>query len=93
MHWVQQYKSFMTENWAHTIWSDKCYIYLGDSCSCIFITQCANEEFDKNCLVPTFKQSSVCVMVWDCIMEGRKGPLIVLEYPGGKGGGMNTKRY
>lgn len=26
-------------------------------------------------------------------MEGRKGPLLVLEYPGGKGGGMNTKRY
>jgi arsenate reductase-like glutaredoxin family protein len=26
-------------------------------------------------------------------MEGRKGPLLMLEYPGGKGGGMNTKRY
>jgi len=26
-------------------------------------------------------------------MDGRKGLLLVLEYPGGKGGGMNTKRY
>jgi hypothetical protein len=26
-------------------------------------------------------------------MEGRKGPLVVLEYPGGKGGGMNSTRY
>lgn len=26
-------------------------------------------------------------------MEGRKGPLVVLEYPGGRGGGMNTTRY
>ena len=26
-------------------------------------------------------------------MEGRKGPLVVLEYPGGKGGGMNSRRY
>jgi hypothetical protein len=32
-------------------------------------------------------------MVWGCILRGRKGPLIVLEYPGGKGGGMNFKRY
>ena len=24
-------------------------------------------------------------------MDGRKGPLLVLEYPGGKGGGMNMK--
>ena len=26
-------------------------------------------------------------------MYERKGPLIVLEYPGGKGGGMTAKRY
>lgn len=26
-------------------------------------------------------------------MEGRKGPLVVLEYLGGKGRGMNMKRY
>ena len=26
-------------------------------------------------------------------MEGQKGPLVVLEYPGGRGGGMNTQRY
>jgi len=26
-------------------------------------------------------------------MKGSKGPLVVLEYPGGKGGGMNAERY
>jgi transposase len=26
-------------------------------------------------------------------MDGRRGPLVVLEYPGGRGGGMNSKRY
>lgn len=26
-------------------------------------------------------------------MEGRKGPILVLEFPGGKDGGMNTERY
>ena len=41
----------------------------------------------------TFKQSSIRVMVWGCIMNGQKGPLVVLEYPGGKGGGMNSSRY
>ena len=57
------------------------------------MTRCPDEEFDEDCLVPTFKQSSVCVMVWGCIMKGWKGPPVVLEYPGGKGGGMNTARY
>ena len=42
---------------------------------------------------PTFKLSPICVMVWGCVMKGRKRPLVVLEYPGGKGGGMNTARY
>jgi hypothetical protein len=34
-------------------------------------------------------------MTWGCIAEGQKGPLVVVEYPGGKGGGMNSesKRY
>ena len=57
------------------------------------MTRHANEELNEDCLVPTFKQSSVHVMVWACIMKGRKGPLIVLEYPGGKGGGMNSAQY
>jgi DDE superfamily endonuclease len=26
-------------------------------------------------------------------MDGHKGPLVVLEYPGGKGGGMNSEWY
>jgi hypothetical protein len=26
-------------------------------------------------------------------MDGKKGPIIALEYPGGKGGGMNSRRY
>jgi transposase len=47
----------------------------------------------EDCVVPSFKQSSKYVMVWGCIISGYKGPLIVLEYPGGKGNGMNSAHY
>jgi hypothetical protein len=93
MHWARKYKPFDDGDWGKVIWSDECYIYLGDNGGRIYVTRCLDEEFEEDCLVPTFKQSSVCVMVWGCIMKGRKGPLVVLEYPGGKGGGMNTARY
>lgn len=93
MQWACQYKTFTDKDWAKVIWSDKCYIYLGDDRGRIFVTRHASEEYDEDCLVPTFKQSSVCVMVWGCIMKGQKGPLVVLKYPGGKGGGMNSVRY
>lgn len=53
----------------------------------------AGEEVIQDCLVPTFKQSSIRVMIWGCIMMGKKGPLVVLEYLQGKGGGMNTAWY
>ena len=59
----------------------------------MYVTCCADKEYDEDCLVPTFKQSAVHVMVWGCIMKGQNGPLIVLEYLGGKGGGMNLAHY
>ena len=55
--------------------------------------QSASEGYDEGCLIPTFKQSSICVMVWGCIIGGKKGPLVMLEHPGGHGGGMTAKRY
>jgi transposase len=69
------------------------YIYMDDHHGCIFITRHEDEEWDEDCIVPTFTQSSVCVMVWGCIFRGQKGLLIVLEYPGGKRGGMTVKCY
>jgi hypothetical protein len=79
--------------WQKKIWSDECYIYLGDNRGRIFVTHHPGEEFHNNCCVPKFAQSTVHVMVWACIMKGRKGPLVVLEYPGGRGGGMNSAQY
>ncbi|PPQ91969.1 hypothetical protein CVT25_004444 [Psilocybe cyanescens] len=93
MSWARLYKHYSRKNWEKIIWSDETYIYLGDDRGRVFITRRADEEFLDDCLVPTFKQSPVRVMVWRCIIEGRKGPLVILEYPGGKGGGMNMDRY
>jgi hypothetical protein len=73
--------------------SDECYIYLGDRHSRIYVTRRSDEQLEEDCLVPTFKQCSVRTMVWGVVMSGQKGPLVILEYPGGKRSGMNLKRY
>lgn len=91
--WAVKHKGWHSEDWARVIWSDECYVYIGDTKGTVWVTRSASEEFDEDCVIPTFKQSSLRVMVWGCIMEGRKGPLLVLEYPGGRGGGMTAKRY
>jgi transposase len=91
--WAMKYKHYCAENWEHIIWSDECYVYMGDDQGTVWITRSADEVYDDDCVIPTFKQSLLRVMVWACIMESQKGPLIVLEYPGGRGGGMTAKRY
>lgn len=57
------------------------------------MTHRPSEEYLEECLVPVFTQPPLHVMIWGCIMQGRKGPLVVLEYPGGRGGGFNAVRY
>ena len=91
--WANEFRDFGAQEWWNLMWSDECYIHLDDKSGRVYVTHRANEEYDENCVIPTFKQSSVCVMFWGCIMKGRKGPLVVLEYPGGKGGGMTAQRY
>jgi hypothetical protein len=81
--WAKEFERFGPYKWGNVIWSDECYIHLDDHHGRVYVTRCANEVYNENCVVPTFKQSSVHVMVWGCIMEGRKGPLVVLKYPGG----------
>ena len=93
VHWARLYKDCTLRNWEDVIWSDECYVYLSNDRGRVYVTHCTDEEYDKDCLVPTFKQSAVHVMVWGCIMKGQKDPLIVLEYPGGKGGGINSAHY
>ncbi|PPR07123.1 hypothetical protein CVT26_012771 [Gymnopilus dilepis] len=91
--WGRMYRKWKRRRWRHVIFSDECYICLGDKRGRIFITRRTDELLLEECLVPTFKQSPIHIMVWGCIAEGRKGPLIVVDYPGGKGGGLNSEVY
>ncbi|PPR03974.1 hypothetical protein CVT26_001081 [Gymnopilus dilepis] len=91
--WGKVYRKMRMRDWWNVIYSDETYIWVGDRAGRIFVTRRRDERLLDECLVPTFKQSNLRVMVWGCIVGGRKGPLVVMEYPGGKGGGMNTERY
>ena len=91
--WACMHKMYMHEQWSCIIWLDECYIYLSDNCGCISVTCCPDEKHHEDCLIPTFKQSSIMIIIWAYIKKGSKGPLIALEYLGGKGGGMNLKWY
>ncbi|KAL1750965.1 hypothetical protein FB107DRAFT_175219, partial [Schizophyllum commune] len=76
------------------MFTDESFVFVVDGDhGAIFITRRPDERFEEDCLIPTFKQSKIRCMVWGCIIEGRKGPLVILDYPGGRGGGMTAVRY
>jgi transposase len=90
VQWTRENKE---KDWTKVMWSDECYVYIGDSQDCVYVIHCTDEGWHENCVVPLFKQSQIRLMVWGCILEGRKGPLVILEYLHGKGGEMNTTCY
>lgn len=93
LQWAYNFQDFTEDEWALVIWSDEVYVVLGDRAGSVWVTRTADEEYDEVCTVPKFKQSNLRIMCWACIMKDKKGPLLVLDYPGGRGGGMTAKRY
>ncbi|KAI5120159.1 hypothetical protein M0805_003646 [Coniferiporia weirii] len=93
MEVARELRGLTMKELKHVIYSDESYVYLGARPGSVYVTRAADEAYSDECTVPTFSQSSVCVMVWGCIMHGEKGPLVVLDYPGGRGGGMSAEKY
>jgi hypothetical protein len=93
VEWARKFEDWGSEDWAQVIWSDEVYVVLGDQKGSVFVTRNLQEEFHEDCVILKFKQSNLQIMAWSCIMKGKKGPLVVLDYPGGRGGGMTAVRY
>lgn len=74
-------------------YSDECMFYSCCNNGSVCVSRRCSEEHLKECCLPTFAQGRVRVMVWACIAYGRKGPLVILKYPGREGGGFNQDQY
>ena len=91
--WAKKCRHWRLNLWKHVIWSDECYIFIGDTKGTVYVTRRPDEVLDDECTIKTFTQSPIRVMIWGCFAYDYKGPLVVLDYPGGPGGGMNSERY
>lgn len=91
--WARKVLRMTPVDWSHVIWSDEAYILLDEKKGTTHVTRRVDEAAREDCLRSTSKKSGICIMVWVCIMHNKKGPLVVLEDSGGKGGGMNSERY
>lgn len=91
--WAKEHQHWTAKEWVNIAWSDEAYVVLGENKGRIWVTRKEGEDLLEECCVAKITQSSVRCMIWGSIMKGVKGPLVILEYPGGKGGGMTALRY
>jgi hypothetical protein len=66
---------------------------MSDKSGLIYVTCYSDKVLNNDCVVSTFKQSVLQVMVWNCIIKKCLGLLVILEYPDEKKSGMNSKQY
>lgn len=91
--WANQFSGWTLADWMHVVWSDESYVCLDGNVGNLYVTRSPEEEYDPACTIARPAQSNIRVMVWACIGYNFKGPLVVLEFPGGRGGGMTAARY
>jgi hypothetical protein len=93
LKWAEEQVKGKANAHKKRIYSDECYVNIGDNKGRVYVTRTAEEAYKEACLVPKFQQSTLRVMIWSFIGYGVKGPIVVLEYVGGKGGGIGQKEY
>jgi hypothetical protein len=90
---LEQSKMRSAKSWRNIAWSDEAYVCLDNKKGRVWVTCKPGEELLDECCVAVVLQSPIQLMVWGIVMKGAKGPLVVLEYPGGCGGGMTAQQY
>ncbi|KAL5521269.1 hypothetical protein ACEPAG_9192 [Sanghuangporus baumii] len=93
LKWAKQRRHMSVEDLGYTVFSDECYICIGDKPGAVYVTRRPDEASQESCFVPVMCKSSVSIMVWACVMLGKKGPLVMLNLRGGKGGGLSAEKY
>lgn len=91
--WAEDHKAFRESDWRRVIWTDEVLFKPGERKGRVWVTRRVGEEYDPDCVVPTFKGGDLKVMCWGAITWEAKGPLVFLKYEGGKGGGINLQKY
>lgn len=91
--WAGTYQGWGMDQWRNIMFSDESYLCVDGNLGNIWVTRRPHKEYERSCTIERPSQSPLRIMVWGCIAHNYKGPLVILDYPGGRGGGMTSARY
>ena len=87
LEFAKAHEHWKPEDWEKVMFSDECNIELGLDGRVYWIWRRIGEEFDKDCLKPTFKSGRTSVGIWSFIFMNMKGPLVLID------GRMDGQQY
>lgn len=93
MAFVHEHKPWTMQEWGRVFFTDEMYVIVGGSNLDDYVTWRPGKAYAPRKTKPMFTQPPTGVMIWACVALGKKGPIAVMEYPGGRGGGMNASCY
>lgn len=78
LEWAQDKLNWTMEEWSRVIWTDEASVELGRESKRVNVWRKEGEEWDPQCLAPTFKSGRTSVMIWGCMMRDKLGLLVIM---------------
>ncbi|CAG5174620.1 uncharacterized protein ALTATR162_LOCUS7824 [Alternaria atra] len=81
LNWAEERRNWTPEQWQRFVWSDESSFTM--DWGLVYVTRTIDEGDLTDCMLPRFRKYSEW-MVWGCIANGVKGPLVFVERDWGK---------
>ena len=79
LDYAKKHASWTIDEWAKVIWTDESSFELGRNYRQVLVWRTTGEEYNTDCLAPTFKSNRSSVMVWGAITHGAKSELVIMD--------------
>ena len=50
LQWALEHAHWTVEDWENVIWTDECAVNIGGAAGNLWVTRCAGEEYEANCI-------------------------------------------
>jgi len=73
LNWAREHRALTMLDWERVIWTDEASVEVGKESRQSLVWCRPGEQYNQECLVPTFKSGPQSLMIWGCISYGRHG--------------------
>ena len=82
LEWVKAHETWIILDWMKIIWFDESSIQIEFDSRQTVVFRRKDEEYNSECLCPSFKSKGVNIMIWGCFARNRLDSLMFWELKG-----------